>query len=268
MTPHNTLLLDVGGTFIKCSDGREIPVDSAGTREEIVASLRAAVGPSPSEVRVAIPGPFEYATGRFLMKHKFAAVYGEYFADLAGIPRDSCLFVHDVNGMLLGEVACGAAEGFRNVALVTLGTGLGYSMYIDGQILVNDLGSPAVSIFNRPYRDGILEDFVSKRGIVRGFDGLSAKDVAMKAYAGDGPAAARFAECGSILSEAVAPLLEQYGIECLLLGGQISRSFSLMEGTLRQGLSDVASLKYVGPVSDISNATFNGLAILNQNIYK
>ena len=54
-----TILLDIGGTFIKCSDGREIPIDSAGSREEIVSSLRQAVEGYDS-ASVAIPGPFRY----------------------------------------------------------------------------------------------------------------------------------------------------------------------------------------------------------------
>ena len=52
-----TILLDIGGTFIKCSDGREIPIDSAGSREEIVSSLRQSVEGYDS-ASVAIPGPF------------------------------------------------------------------------------------------------------------------------------------------------------------------------------------------------------------------
>ena len=84
---RDKLLLDVGGTFIKCSDGRSIPVDSAGSREEIVSAIREAVWDAEdlasNGVRVAIPGPFAYSDGRFLMKHKYAAVYGDYFADLA-----------------------------------------------------------------------------------------------------------------------------------------------------------------------------------------
>ena len=76
-----TILLDVGGTFIKCSDGREIPIDSAGPREAIIASLRQAVEGYDAAM-VAIPGPFRYSDGTFLMKHKFASVYGEKFEDL------------------------------------------------------------------------------------------------------------------------------------------------------------------------------------------
>ena len=155
-----TILLDIGGTFIKCSDGREIPIDSAGPREEIVSSLRQAVKDYDA-ASVAIPGPFRYSDGTFLMKHKFASVYGERFQDLAGL--ETCSFAHDVNVMLLGELEQTGREGFDKVALVSLGTGLGFAMAEDGCLLTNELGSPLVPIYNRPYRDGILEDSVGMK---------------------------------------------------------------------------------------------------------
>lgn len=294
-----TILLDVGGTFVKCSDGREIPIDSDGTREEIVSSLREALG-GAQRAAVAIPGPFRYADGTFLMKHKFAAVYGEKFADLiaeancpavaerrAGVKEDDCpavaekkadaplgqssssssdapsfRFIHDVNCMLLGEMAEGAGRGYERVALVTLGTGLGFALSLDGQIQMNELGSPLVPVYNLPFRDGILEDYVSKRGFLRGWEGITVKELAARAYEGNPAARDRFREVGGILASSIAPLLGRYGIQCLLLGGQISRSYSLMAQALEDGLRELASLQYVGPVSDIDNATFNGLKTL------
>lgn len=261
-----TILLDVGGTFIKCSDRRSIPINSDGTREEIASALRLALGDA-ERAAIAIPGPFDYQRGIFLMKHKFAAVYGERFADLVssdGIPGHTrnLRFIHDVNAMLLGEMAAGAGMGYSRVALVTLGTGLGFSMGIDGKILKNEMGSPKVSIFSRPYRDGILEDYASKRGFIRGFEGVTVKELADKARTGDTRAIARFREVGGIISESIATLLEEYGIECLLFGGQISRSFDLFGPAVKEGLGGVSSLKYTGPVSDIDRATFHGLESL------
>jgi glucokinase len=164
--------------------------------------------------------------------------------------------------MLLGELGKCAEDGFRRVALATLGTGLGFSVAIDGEIRKNELGSPLDSIYNRPYEDGILEDYVSKRGFLRGYSGITVKDLAGMARDGDTAAAARFEECGRILGTAIAPVLESLGVECLLLGGQISRSFDLFGDALRGSLSGVASLRCVRPVSDIGNATFNGLKSL------
>lgn len=261
---RDKLLLDVGGTFIKCSDGRTIPIDSDGTNDEIASALRSAVfgegEPSKAGIRVAIPGPFDYKNGVFLMKHKFSAVYGESFTRLAGFNGKAC-FIHDVNCMLLGEVASGAGKGYKRAALIALGTGLGFSMYVDGKVLTNETGSPLVSIWKLPYRDGILEDYVSKRGIVGryGDPAISVKEIARRAFSGDEKAKAVFAETGDMIGENVAPILKEYRISILLLGGQISRSAELFLPALKARLGKAIS---VLPVSDIDNATFNGLRAL------
>lgn len=126
---RSRLLLDVGGTFIKCSDGRQIPIDSDGSFESISLSLSSAVSDfcrddkeKGKSIAVAIPGPFDYNEGRFLMTHKFASVYGRLFRDIAGIPDSTeLLFCHDVVAMLKGEMIGGYGAGFDRVALITLG---------------------------------------------------------------------------------------------------------------------------------------------------
>lgn len=263
--PDGALLLDVGGTFIKCSDGREIPIDSAGSREQIVAALREAVGDA-SRVAVAIPGPFDYAGGVFLMKHKFAAVYGDSFAQLAGRPDAEFRFIHDVNGMLLGALHNPDFAKYRRVALITIGTGLGFAVGVDGVPQSNAAGSPAVPLYNRPYRDGIAEDFVSKRGIMRTWSQITGKawpeGQTVKDIAGTEAGREVFALTGNYLGEVAAPLLEEMNIECLLLGGQISKSFRLMEGTLKAELEKVSSLKLISPLPNLDSATFDGLKAL------
>ena len=62
-----------------------------------------------------------------------------------------------------------------------------------------------------------------------------------------------------ILSGAIAPILEEYSIECLLFGGQISRSCDLMATTLQNSLAFLPSLRRIDVISDFDNATFNGL---------
>ncbi len=271
-TPHK-LLLDVGGTFIKCSDGRSIPVDSNGTRDEIIASFKEAIGDLTrlDKVAVAIPGPFNYDEGRFMMKHKYAAVYGERFADLADAPADvEFRFIHDVNCMLLGEMTAGAGKGYVNISLVALGTGLGFANCVDRRILKNPSGGPAVVIWNRPYGDGILEDYVSKRGLLRLYSetsgkdnsGMSVKDIADMAHEGDMAASEAFDKAGHILGKAIAPILAELGINILLFGGQISRSFDLMKDAVEEELAGVASIERISVISDFDNATFNGLASL------
>lgn len=272
MADGKVILLDIGGTFIKCSDGREIPIDSAGCRENIALSLHEAVYGAPDfssedipsagiRIAAAVPGPFDYSTGQFLMKHKFASVYGEYFADIIGLPRENCRFLHDVNAMLYGEMTQGNGRGYDRVALLTIGTGLGFSMSLDGKILCNELGSPAVSIFKSPCRDGILEDYASKRGVWKlyGSDSLSVKELARLAFCGDVCAQEAFWTMGRIIGEHTAPIMAEYGIECLLFGGQISRSWQLFAPAVSRCFACAGLDTRTSPISDFDNATFNGL---------
>ena len=233
-TVSKKLSLDVGGTFIKCSDGRKVPVDSNGSPEAVASALREAVGPvdSLASVGVCIPGPFDYRRGIFLMKHKYAAVYGMSFRELAGIPDSVPMkFVHDVNAPLMGLMAIHPEFRQGKVALVTLGTGLGFSYAVDGEVQMNENLGPALSLYNRPYREGILEDYVSRRAILKAYgkpvEG-DVREISDRARAGEPEAARAFLRAGEAFAEGAGPLLKELGIRSVFFGGQIAKSFDLM----------------------------------------
>lgn len=286
----SVVLLDVGGTFVKggiadsagnLAEGQvwQVPVRSEGSKEEILESLAESLrqgiaksqdlGMRAAGLAATFPGPFDYNAGVPLMEHKFAAIYGmdlkEWIRGIAG-ERFGVSFVHDVNAQLSGEMFCGAGVGYRNVCVITLGTGLGFAFSIDGKIQYSSTASPARSIYKMPYGDGVLEDYVSKRGFLRAYRELSGKDepeltvkeIGRRAGAGEAVALETFSHVGSILSKAVSPILSEIGTECLLLGGQISRSYIFMEDTLRRGLAGVASLKHLSPVAHIKEAALYG----------
>lgn len=241
-----TILVDIGGTFIKRADGRQFPISSDGSRDAIAGAIRKAIGPTDGldGIGVAIPGPFDYQRGIFRMEHKFAAVNGEAFRELARIPdRIALRFHHDVNAVLLGAIRILKC---RNAALVTLGTGLGFAYAVNGQVQYNEKGSPARSLWNLPYQGGILEDAASARGIRIAYarmtgDGLqSALSIARKAYAGDTAAQAVYRNMGTLLGEYLKPLQEELKFTTLLLGGQVSKSLDLFQPGLRESLPDAA----------------------------
>ncbi|MBQ9184790.1 MAG: ROK family protein [Bacteroidales bacterium] len=259
-------LLDIGGTFIKVSDGSQIPIRSDGSREEIAAALRKAVsGDGVSKIGIAIPGPFDYKEGIFRMEHKFAAVKGESFRALAGVPDNVELkFIHDVNALLLGSI-CTLGLQDKNVALATIGTGLGFSYSIKGEIQMSETGSPARSLWNLPYEGGILEDKVSARGIRAAYEektgekNQSAYSIAMRAYAGETAAIEVYDNLGDTLGKALAGVLEEIGADILLVGGQISKSLSLMRSPLKNHLDRLRVER--AP----EGAVFKGLSSLFEN---
>ena len=264
------VLLDVGGTFVKSSLGIAgkgavegsfviVPISSDGSAEEIETSFREAVsvqveraqeaGLSVEAVCAALPGPFDYEKGVFLMKHKFASVYGRSFRGILGDvigPEVRLAFVHDVNGALLGALTADDSLRKGYVAISTFGTGLGFAYSVDGVIQKSETGSPAVNLWNAPYEDGILEDYISRRAILRHYDrlggvleeGEDVKEIAIKARMGDKNALEAFSTAARHYACGARPVLERLGIRHLFFGGQISRSFDLMESEIRKGIPE------------------------------
>lgn len=291
MTRHNIILLDVGGTFVKSSLGiagqgaiegtfASTPMASDGSAEEICASFREAVegrmrraaeeGLDIEAICVVMPGPFDYKNGIFLMKHKFAAVYGRSFRDLLGDVIDGNIrlaFAHDVNGALLGALTIYPGLKKGNVAMSTLGTGLGFAWSKDGIVQESETGSPAVNLWNSPYNGGILEDFVSRRAIIRMYaeqggileEGEDVKEISEKARKGDEKALEAFRSAGRHYVAGAKEVLESLGISHLLFAGQIARSFDLMEKEIKEGLGDGIE---VSVVDDIQCTVLTGTASL------
>ena len=288
------LLLDVGGTFVKSvvatlggellpNTETSVPINSDGTREEIEQSFATVVanGKAIAEyngyvlagVGIAFPGPFDYNTGISYMTHKFAALeklsVKEFFHSLPEIGADMpVVFMHDVTAAVLGELNFGAAQGYNNVAIVTLGTGLGFSHTANGEIQYSAMGSPSVSIYNRPYREGVLEDYASKRGFLRAYaevrgeanpENLTVAMIGGMCGEGNADALKAFENVGEILATELKPLLAELNIECLLFGGQISRSFRFMEPTIARLKEEVPTLKHIATMQNLSTAAPLGL---------
>ena len=293
MTRNNSriILLDVGGTFVKSSLGiagsgavegtfASTPISCDGSAEEIAGAFREAVAIQSSRAQeegctieaicAAFPGPFNYKEGVFLMKHKFASVYGTSFREILGdavSDQVRLAFVHDVNGVLLGALAADAVLKEGKVALSTFGTGLGFAYSADGVIQESPSGSPARDIWNLPYQGGILEDHVSRRAILRVYaeqggilsEGEDVKEISDRARAGDEKAAEAFRAAGRHYAAGARQLIAELGISRILFAGQIAKSFDLMEDAIREGLGNDISLSVL---DDIQGTVLKGLSNL------
>lgn len=279
--------IDAGGTFLKAS---LVKADRSFVSENIIRMRSYSEG-SVSEIRDAfrslciaaaaqaseageeikgigmcIPGPFDYQAGASLMKHKYQAVYGismrPWFQEILGdIPL---CFLHDSHAFLLG-VLWQEKETFLRAAGVTIGTGLGFATWKNGSLLKNDAGGPGISIFSRPYREGISEDYVSRRAVIRHFYEYGGKDsrmdaaeIANLAVQGNSAAVRTFEQLGADLAHIVHDILAENQFEALFLGGAISKSYALFQESLGEGLRDVPSLKRIAPAYDIDTAPILG----------
>lgn len=236
-------------------------------------------------VGLAVPGPFDEARGRFLIRGlpKFQALYGlELQPLLVGAePRLSGLrfeFINDAAAFALGELRYGAGRGARRAVVLTLGTGCGSAFAVDGKLVTSGQGVPPDGyVYALPYAGGIVDDALSTRGLLaayrearRAANGRTddatwpegAADVAAAARAGDAAARAAFETFGARLAEALGATFAAFRPDAIVLGGNISRSFDLFAGAARAGLARAGVEGSLVPAADIGGSALKGAASL------
>lgn len=183
---------------------------------------------SSKRIVIAMPGPFDYENGICLVKEqdKFKALYlMDIKAGLAtrlNIPSDKIKFVNDAEAFLKGELfACPAPHKF--ILGITLGTGLGSALYLDGIVKDADL-------WNSPFGDSIAEEYLASGWFIKRYFELTGllvtgvKEIGGK-VPGDLKAKQLFTEFGSNLAQFLRPLVETHGLCMVIIGGNISYAF-------------------------------------------
>jgi predicted NBD/HSP70 family sugar kinase len=179
---------------------------------------------------------------------------------------------NDARCFTLAEARYGAGRGARHLCGITLGTGLGCGVMIDGQ-LHRGITAQAGEVWRIPLRDHHCEYYLSGAGIVRGYASLKgASDsqidsarIAQLARAGEAAASAAwrsFADDLYALCEMVISLLEP---EVIVLGGSLTEARDLYEEALTERLAARATRLAFAELG--SAAGVIGAAALNINAH-
>lgn len=256
--------VDVGGTTVDAACisaaggliGAVVEGDSpaAGTKGEIVTELARAIEAARAQAGdfavtacgIAMPAPFDYAAGVSHMEHKFQAINGVHLglllAEITGLPT---YFINDADAFGLGVSWRQLPETGRFVAL-TIGTGLGGSFIENGEnVTAGEAVPPHGEVWDLPYSGGILEDYVSARGVVAAYDRLSgraervnAKEISDLAFGGSEPAVEAYRVMGTALGRGLAPVLLRFEPELLVIGGKVGQSLPLFGPAARRALAE------------------------------
>ena len=161
---------------------------------------------------------------------------------LTGLP---CRLSNDANCAALGEVVAGAAKGCKTAVLLTLGTGVGGGVVIDGKIYEGQASAGAElghctlisgGVECTCGRRGCIESYASATALIRqaseaaaahpesllNKERITAKSVYDAMRAGDDAAKAVVAQYEEYLGEAIVDMVNIFRPEMLLLGGGIS----------------------------------------------
>ena len=254
--------IDVGGTTVKCglfrTDGTlvekwEIPTRKENNGDQILPDVAAAVNAKIEEkgiskddvegVGIGVPGPVNSkgeVDRAVNLYWGYKDVAGE-MEELTGLPAKAG---NDANVAALGEAWKGAAAGSSDVIMVTLGTGVGGGIIVDGKIVTGHHGAGGeighVTESCNCGNKGCLEQFASATGIVRmakkelavsaeksvlrDVENISAKAVLDAFKENDPVAVATMKKVGEQLGGALAIISCVTDPETIVIGGGVSKA--------------------------------------------
>lgn len=257
-------VLEIGGTHVTAALVHEARVsqvtraglDPHGTADSIVDALARAAealeAPMDAHWVVAVPGPFDYATGvgRFERVGKFEALNG--YSLLTALaqrlsPRPRAIsFINDAQAYGLGEWWASAQRPAR-LLCITLGTGVGSAFIEHGRPVASGAEVPTLGEVHRLRWHGHdLEDLVSRRAIIRNYRKATGREldvlqISRLARSGDTPAITVLSEAMHRLGTILAPWVERFGPDVIVVGGSMSQSWDLLCEPFVSGLGPSVS---------------------------
>jgi len=176
-----------------------------------------------------------------------------FLREQAEIPADCA---NDANVIALGEQLYGAGRGKSSFIVITIGTGLGSGLILNGKLWKGSGGFAAEfgHVTVNPDGElcpcgnkGCLERYVSAEALLRSMAILSpvleadrltgAEGVALSARRGDAAALNSFEQMGRWLGIALASISNTLNLEAVIIGGGVSASLELFEPALRTELA-------------------------------
>ena len=270
--------IDVGGTTVKVGffetsgallDKWEIKTNTANGGEAILPDIAKTIeeklskeGISKDEVQgigIGVPGPVLNAS---VVTRCVNLGWGEIdvagtLSKIIGLPVK---VGNDANVAALSEMWQGGAKGSSNVVMVTLGTGVGGVIIVDGRIVAGANGAGGeighLNVCEDEHeacncgQHGCLEQYASATGVVRmakrklaktseetslhKFEDLTAKDVFDEAKAGDKVALEIVDEVCEILGKALGKIACVVNPEVFVIGGGVSKAGQILIDTVKK----------------------------------
>ena len=274
LTTELVCAVDLGGTNLRAAN-----IDSSGRihervkfltpdsdkAEDIVDAVVAAVAHCETEaakraarvdaVSVVVPGSVHAQTRAIVNAPNIPAIIDFGLAEaLETKLQRPVLIENDANAAALGEMWQGAARGGRTIICLTLGTGVGSGIILNGELwrgadgTAGEIGHTSVHPFGHVRckcgNIGCLEVYASATAIVRmtreglaihsgsglnsiPSDKVTAKAIAEAAASGEELALEIFRKMGTYLGIAAANIVNTLNPEMIVIGGGVSAAFDL-----------------------------------------
>ena len=203
-------------------------------------------------------GTIEYATN---LPWKGVVPLAKLLTEAFGVP---VAVTNDANAAAIGEMTYGAARGMKDFIMITLGTGVGSGIVVNGQLVyghdgfAGELGHVIVKPSNGRMcgcgRTGCLETYCSATGVARTarefleirtdpsrlrdlpIEEITSKDVYDAAIVGDKLAREIFQYTGEIMGRAFANFVAFSSPEAIILFGGLARAGELLMKPIKESM--------------------------------
>ncbi len=274
--------IDVGGTFTKVAlidrSGRIIAKEKVSSqgfscKEAFLGSVRKCFAdmllkarvPAPSvrAIGIGLPGPVDPERGLVLSLTNIPGWKNFGLVDFLRRAFSIPVFIeNDANAMALAEARKGAARGFSHALCLTLGTGVGGALIMDGRIyrgpmfMGGEVGHIPV-VPDGPPCDcggrGCLEQYAGNRAILAQASRLFGRPVALEdlskmARKGHGRARKIWQDVGQRIGFAAAGVVNVFNPQVIVIGGGVSSAGSILIGAIRCALRRHAMRQLKGKV--------------------
>jgi glucokinase len=246
-TPPSKSFDDVSRTIIELA--RELIKDD-GERESIEG------------FGIAVPALIDQMTGKIIKAPNLPDLDGNDLAASVALGLGvSAVLENDATAAAIGENWKGASKDFSTSICVTLGTGVGGGLTIDGRVFkgidgtAGEVGHMVVEPFGHPCScgsNGCLEQYASAQALVRIFyelrpdylgtmigseTAISSGDIYEAGVKGDELAIAVFKRMGFYLGVAFAGIVNVLNPEAIVIGGGVANGWDLFAPEIERQIS-------------------------------
>ena len=259
--------IDIGGSHITCQlfdinanhllkgSKTRVEVDGNGSKDSIVGSWLKAIQQTVSNKNIrdlagigfAMPGPFDYLNGIAWFDKNVDKFHDSHGVDIKtklinrlDLPAHFPIrFLNDAASFAVGAANVEPASKFNRIIALTLGTGFGTTFIKNGLPVAGVDGIPEDGfLYHVPFQKSIADEYFSTRWFLNEFrnrtgTAISGVKELAELATNDETAKEIFTLFGKDLGSFLIPWIQKFNAGCIVLGGNISRSYPLFEPALK-----------------------------------
>lgn len=260
--------IDIGGSHITCqlfnistnrlTEGSKVrmKVDGNGSKESILESWTKAIQQTASNQKIkdltgigfAMPGPFDYLNGIAWFDENV-----DKFHHLTGVDIKAELiqrlnlpvgfpirFLNDASSFAVGEANVEPVSKFDKIIAITLGTGFGTTFIKNGLPVAGEDGVPDDGfLYHIQFQNAIADEYFSTRWFLKEYRKQTGREISgvqelAQLSVKDPIAKEFFNDFGRNLGTFLIPWTRKFNAECIVIGGNISKSYPLFKNELNK----------------------------------